>query len=61
MEQNKTYKILEFDKILQRLSAYTESDYVKNKKYVDWLLFKTHGGDKNEKYNEIKYKNFIRF
>ncbi len=31
MEQNKTYKILEFDKILERLSAYTESDFVKKK------------------------------
>ncbi len=31
MEQNKTYKILEFDKILERLSTYTESEFVKKK------------------------------
>ncbi len=29
-KQNKAFKVLEFDKILERLSSYTESKDVKN-------------------------------
>ena len=32
MEQSRAYKTLEFDKILERLSGYTESDAVKKRK-----------------------------
>ena len=31
MEQSRAYKTLEFDKILERLSGYTESDAVKKR------------------------------